>query len=392
MTPAQEAPATTTDGEHTPGATPRRPSGRRGVAVVGVAAALAVLLAALVRDVVRRAAPWDVSATLDGWRATLVPAVAGYAVPPHPAVLVTLVTVGTGLLAALAALVAVRVARGRAARALVLWVGLVLAAVCVVGAFEVGQVVLEIERFGGRGGAHVRMFTLPALGAAVRWGVLWGGLVTALTVRLLPERAPRAGRAAGVLGALALVTLVLLAGASRAASISPATEVAQPPEAVATPTDPPAVRASVAPPATVDPGSCAQESLTMAIGGFDAASGRRAAAVTATNDTALPCTLTGRPDLAFADADGDAVRPELVEGPGWSGEGAEVVPLTLAPGQSATADLQWRGDAPGGVFDVQEVWLAPWAGALRTVLPEPMDLRDGTELTVSAWYAAPEQG
>ncbi|WP_313558148.1 DUF4232 domain-containing protein, partial [Miniimonas arenae] len=197
---------------------------------------------------------------------------------------------------------------------------------------------------------------------------------------------------AGILGGLALITLVLLAGASRAASISTATEVAQPPVAVATPTDPPAVRASVAPPATVDPGSCAEESLTMAIGGFDAASGLRVATVTATNASALPCTLEARPDLAFADAEGNEVRPDLLAGAGWSGEGAEVVPLALAPGQSAAAELQWRADAPGGVFDVQEVWLAPWAGALRTVLPEPMDLRDGTELMVSAWFAVPEQG
>lgn len=356
----------------------------RGVGVVAVASGLAVILAELLRSLVRWVTPIAVTRALESSTPTLVPAHAGYTVAPHPVAIVGWLLLAMVLGAVLVALVACSVTRrpGRA-RLLLLWLGLVLVALVAVGSAQAGEVLLTIERFGGRGGSHVRLFTLPALADAVRWGLLWGGVVVLAAGRLLPDRPPRrAWRVAVPLVVVWVGVLVLLGSATRAASISAQTEVVTRPTPAVAVTDAPAEMAGEAEPSFY--GRCEPGMLTMELGGFDAASGRRYLSVTATND-GFACTVAGWPDLAFADADGNAVRPDRVDGVSFGGFGGTPEPVLLESGESVRAELTWRG-AGAGARTVAEVLLAPWAGAQRTHLPIDLDLEDGAELRVSAWF------
>ncbi|MCL2783722.1 MAG: DUF4232 domain-containing protein, partial [Propionibacteriaceae bacterium] len=133
-------------------------------------------------------------------------------------------------------------------------------------------------------------------------------------------------------------------------------------------------------------GRCPADALTLNYQLTDAALGARFATVTARNDSKQPCVLQGRPDLAFASADLNAVRPTLVPGAGWTEGSGTVAAIQILPGQSASAELTWRAGAPTN--SVVQIWVAPWVGAPRTVIVADMDVGDGTTVTVSAWIIA----
>ncbi|MFF2269060.1 DUF4232 domain-containing protein [Cellulosimicrobium cellulans] len=351
--------------------------------------------------------PRDVAAAARVLLPTLVPAHARYTVDPWPTLLWSsvLLTAAFALAAAGTAVLALVGAQPWWKRFVWLWALAVVVGVGVAGLAELGEVWLSIDRFGGRGGSHIRLFTIPALREAVVWGVLWGwgpALVTAL-VGPTAVRRPGGGGARGgvtpavvhrgrVLVAAAIVaTLVVGAAASGAwlvrvsydAAESTATAVRQPDAGPTGPTDPPAPVA----PSEEDVVRCSADEVVVTWGGHDAAVGYRQATVTVENRSSGSCVVDRYPDLAFADADGDELRPAVDHG-GGSGTGT----LELGPGESARSTLSWRGDqAPAGSVTVAQVLIAPWAGAPRTVADEALDVVDGGDLTVSAWstVAAP---
>ncbi|MGC4154839.1 MAG: DUF4232 domain-containing protein [Propionicimonas sp.] len=327
---------------------------------------------------------------LDWWFPDVVPAVMSYAVDPWPQQLTRSGALVLALLLTLAAFLALSAVppQRRLLRFVLLWAGVALAVVVTVGAVEVGQILLEIERFGGRGGHHLRNQTVPLLREALHWALLWGWAPALLTTLISPPRPARSRWV--ILG----VTAVLLSGAvasgvwlARTAhdtALSTATEVRQPEPQP--PSDPPAPVNPDADPAF--DGRCPAESLALDFGITDGALGVRFAQVTAVNTSTNACSLRGRPDLALAAADGNVVRPSLVPGQVMTEGGATEALVVLEPGHSARAELRWR--AGGGAEDrtATDVWVAPWAGAKRQVVAHPIDVVDGTEITISAWLAA----
>jgi hypothetical protein len=341
--------------------------------------------------------PWVVSGMtgpqwrgVDWWFPDVVPAVMSYAVEPWPQQLARSGALMLALLLTLAAFLALSAVppQRRLLRFVLLWVGAALAVVVTVGAVEVGQILLEIERFGGRGGHHLRNQTVPLLREALHWALLWGWAPALLTTLISPPRPARSrwvilGVTATLLSG-AVASGIWLATTAHDTALSTATEVRQPEPRP--PSDPPAPVNPDADPAF--DGRCSAESLALDFGITDGALGVRFAQVTAVNTSTNACSLRGRPDLALAAADGNVVRPSLVPGQVMTEGGATEALVVLEPGHSARAELRWR--AGGGAEDrtATDVWVAPWAGAPRQVVAHPIDVVDGTEITISAWLAA----
>lgn len=372
--------------------------------VLGV---LAVVAAHALGATVPRTLTRDLAQSVAVLFPTLVPAHARYTVDPWPTLLWTslLLTAFLALAAAGTAVLALVGARPWWKRFVWLWALAVVVGVGVVGLAELGEVWLSIDRFGGRGGSHIRLFTIPALREAVAWGLLWGWL-PALATSLLGPTAVRGGggRAAldGVQGEatgrrrtartvavlVAVATLGALASGlwlvrvSYDAAESTATAVRQPEAQAPTgPIDPPAD----AVPAEPGVARCPADEVVVTWGGADAAMGYREASVTVQNLSSGACVVDRYPDLAFAGADGGELRPAVDHG-GGSGGGM----LTLEAGESARAVLSWRGDqAPAGSTTVATVLVAAWAGAPRTEFDAMLDVVDGGDLTVSAWSVIP---
>jgi hypothetical protein len=360
---------------------------------------LCAAAAAVLRRTVRAPATADTWNRIEGWLPTLLPARAGYAVDPWPALIWTSLLLTLALALAVASTVVLAGVRERPWwwRALALWVAAVVVAVGVVGLAQAGEWWLDVELFGGRGGSHVRTFTLPALAEAARWGLLWGWL-PALATALVGTPRPATRRRAVVAALILLVAAggsgAWLARVTHDAAVSTMTEVAQPepeaPEPVG-PTDPPPAVAL-----TPDPGSpdrCPAQAVEVRIAWLDAATGSRIAVLEARNVSERSCVLDGYPDLAFADDAGDAVRPDVHPGSegtfGALDADAPPQPVELAPGDVATASLTWSGSqAPAGSRTVGTVLMAPWAGAPRTSQDEFLDVVDGGPVGLSPWTAS----
>ncbi len=375
----------------------------RGVHVLGwIAYPVLGVLAAVAADALQRALAWRGPAqlrnALEFWLPTIVPARASYAVAPWPDLtwLALLLTLGLALAAFSIFVHAATKARPWWTRALILWVLFVVTGVGVVGIAQIGEWLLGVQTFGGLGGSHIRGFTVPALLEAARWGVLWGwipAIATALVAAPRPDgvwRRRTYGIAAACLVAGA-VAGVALASVTYGAAESTRTEVAQEPaEPTPGPTDVPAPVAE-----TVAPGfegRCAAEDLEVEIAGTDAATGARYLAFSAENVGSEPCALHGAPDLAFAGEDGNAIRPVItVQDVTAMREAIPDSPVTIAPGETVRAELEWR--APTGRPEALTFYIAPWAGAPRAVDVESADIIDGLEMTLTPWHTpTPQRG
>lgn len=359
------------------------------------------VIAAATADGVRRAAAWHGSAelwhVLDPWLPTIIPAHAGYTVDPWPMHIWLSLLVALGLALATFSTVVICVVRSRPwwLRAILLWGSFILVAVGIVGVAQLGEWILHLETFGGLGGSFVRTFTVPALGEAVRWGVLWGWIPALLTSLTGVPRPSTRNRKLGlvtctVLGVAAVVACAFLATATYGASLSARTEIAQPngqPQAEASaspePTDAPPVVATVADPDF--PGRCAQDDVAVSIAGFDAATGSRYLAIETRNTSSAPCDLNGLPDVAFASEDGNAIYPSITPREVTpTGEAIPNASVTLEPGSTARADLVWR--APTGRPSEITILMAPWAGAERVAETETLDIVNGAEMALTRWY------
>ncbi len=321
------------------------------------------------------------------WFPDVVPAMIGYAVDPWPRQLASAGALVLAVLLTLAGFLALAAAppQRRLLRFVLLWAGVALAVVVTVAASEIGQILLEIERFGGRGGGQIRNWTIPLLREALHWALLWGWIPALVTALLSPPRPARSRwvilGVTVVLASGAVASGIWLARTSHDTALSTATQVQQ--SEPVPPSDPPEPVNPVA--ETAFEGRCPAESLTLGFGGVDGALGRRYAQFSATNVSTTACTLKGWPDVALASDDGNAVRPRLISGQVITEGGDAATPVVLQPGQSAHAEFKWRAGAVEADRTAAEIWLAPWAGAPRQILANDLDVMDGTEITISAW-------
>nr|WP_241744380.1 DUF4232 domain-containing protein [Cellulosimicrobium arenosum] len=146
-------------------------------------------------------------------------------------------------------------------------------------------------------------------------------------------------------------------------------------------------------------GACAAADLSVTAGGFDAALGRRFLTLTARNDTAGACVLSGPPGVRFVASDGAEtdilLEPDTATGPDGGG------PVELSPGGTATATLTWRGGSTAGDPPrVTSLLVAPHGSGADggdVVVPlagtegatEGLDLLDGGSAQIGAWTTTP---
>ena len=356
---------------------------RAGVVLLAVLGPLAVLAADAVRRAVDAAASRPQWWALQAWLPSPLPSTSNPE-PPWPVLLPALALATMALVAAgLAALGLARgAARPRLARFALGWVVTGLAATAMVAAVQYGELLSSIALMGGRGGYHLRTATLPALRAVLVWTGLWGwlpALVAALGGGPRASVTPHPGRWRVVGLALLAAALATGVGASEVARRASAWTEPRPVPSV-TPT-----RAPTNPPAGTNPsvqprfeGRCEAAALTLAYRFTDASLGARTAEVTAVNASDTACSLEGFPDLAFADARGNALSPRVV-----TGGSAERV--RLAPGGSRSSELTWRAGVAAGEPSLETLLVAPWPGATRVGLAASGDIGDATEVVVSAW-------
>ncbi len=237
------------------------------------------------------------------------------------------------------------------------------------------------------------------------WAVTAAGLVAAagtLLGDIVPwERWP-AARALGALVVAGTAVSGLGAGLGALGLLEP---VALPREASRPPVDV-GPRPPAPPPTTTSPGPtrtarnpgvtaqrhCAATDVRLALDGFDAAMGARAATLHASNSSGGACYLDGFAAVSLSQAGRRldvATGTTSSERPGAAGRATRV---GLGPGDAATAVLYWRGY--GAAADTTtpqtlEVTLRPGTQALSVAVePQLFDLVDGGELRVGNWVAA----
>lgn len=99
--------------------------------------------------------------------------------------------------------------------------------------------------------------------------------------------------------------------------------------------------------ATAD--TCTARQLAGSLDGFDAAAGHRYTQLVVTNVSAQPCTVQGYPGIGARGEWGSAF-PMIVsqtDRSGTAGAEAEQPVITLQPGQSAAAAMEWTGELAG---------------------------------------------
>lgn len=136
--------------------------------------------------------------------------------------------------------------------------------------------------------------------------------------------------------------------------------------------------------------ACAGTDLDVTLGGSDAALGHRYLLLTATNASAAPCAVQGRPDITFVRASGTPV-PDVETGtPTGTPDPARYV---VPPGGALHAPLTWLAMSTALDPDVTEVLrVTAVPGADPEEVPVDrggLDILAGAAVQVGAWEPAP---
>lgn len=296
------------------------------------------------------------------------------------------------------------------------WACMVLASVAGSAVLSMGLVLAEwpLPRK-----ADLFDFLTPSLLTGAYWGVVWGWLPALLAVHL-PAAKPRqagaavaAAAAAGgaandagppppsrrraaaprrtwipplaAFGVFSSALLLLLP----AVAVDPYARAAEP---IPEPTQSPVVVYGADPVgpsySAPDPQWCTGGEVLAAVDGWDAATGHRAARITVQNTGTRTCIVQGHPDLAFEDTEGWVMGITAVHGGSFMTDDTSEGPVTLGPGEAASAAIGWNGTAGAGVARVGTLLVAPFSGTERQELEANIDLAEPGFLTVTGWVPA----
>jgi hypothetical protein len=272
------------------------------------------------------------------------------------------------------------------------WACLVLASVAGSAVLGAGLVVAEWPP-----SRKIYIFdsVMPLLFSGAYWGVIWGWVPALLAAYSGTQRQASPGqvrsdggagrrwnRPLAVFTAVSLTLLVMMP----TLKTDPSTDAVVEPEVL--PTQEPVVYGAepVGPSlGAADPGWCTGDEVLSTVGGWDAATGHRGARIIIQNTGDRTCILQGYPDLAFEDTDGWAMGITAVHGGSFMTEDTAGGPVSLAPGQAASADIGWNGTSGAGMSRVGTLLVAPFAGTLRQELEADIDLTEPGFLTVTRW-------
>lgn len=280
----------------------------------------------------------------------------------------------------------------------VAWLAGILTAFAIGAALDAGNLLVWIGRFG----VASAVGTMGATPLTVWWAVLVGWIPALVAVRsesgtdAAPAR--RAPTIAVVLFVLAVIALPLAAQAGDAATqqqLQQEQDEAQAqadPDGAAAP-DPSAVGDPVptAAPAegAIAADACTGSNTTILAPTADAATGHRAQALSVVNTSDAPCVVDGYPDVAFGDQNGHLLDVATTHGRSFMAEDPGPTPITLQPGEAASAVIGWDANSVQGQLAARSLWVAVRSGAERLRWDVVLDLIPGATVHVTAWHTAP---
>lgn len=355
----------------------------RGSIVAGaVASALWLLLGGLHALFV-----WFAVLPIDALRLVLpavVPTRAWYREAPWGVLLPLLAALLFGALVALAAQWILRVA-DRSPRALVfaaVWLAAIGAALVVGGTSALAE---TIEGWPPPRTSFIVRGWFETIAPALYGAALWGWLPALVATRLSPREAERDARIPALLVAAALLVATVAGGVlARTTDGTLPPTVTQPIPEPPAPLTPPEERVN----APVPPAEnwCLAEELGLRDGGGDAATGHRVQVIIVTNLRPEACVLPGYPDIAFTDALGNDLHTTVIPGGGFMSDDPGPTDLVLEAGAEAATWITWDAQA-AGPGEIGSIWIAPWPGATRGILPFPhgTDIANGATVAATAW-------
>lgn len=287
------------------------------------------------------------------------------------------------------------------------WLAAVLASFAVGAVLDLGAFVSALGWSGVRGAASSMGITMMT----AWWAVVTGWLPALVVSRSQPqaadvESAPKSIPAwMPILTVLALIMLPFAAAAGHEAgqaqlrqdqadAEAEALELADPDGAA--PRDPDATGDPVPTAAPADGPkpdlACTAETTTIMAPAPDAATGRRGQWIQLVNVSEQPCVVEGYPDVAYGDQNGHLLDVTVEHGRSFMAEDPGASPVTLQPGESASAVIGWNANSVNGQLAARSLWLAVRPGEQRLTWDVSLDIIPGATVHVTAWQTAVPPG
>lgn len=306
------------------------------------------------------------------------------------------------------AALAAKLSAGRAAFAAG-WLAAVLVGFAIGAALDLGDFFSWIGPF-GIGGA---VGTMGATPITAWWAVLVGWIPALVWARFArryePDSRPSRRRSAvtgatGILALIALVALISLPFAAEAGDRATqerlrqeqaASQAQADPEGAAAP-DPsaPGEPVPTAAPSDSQPSgdACTSANTTILAPAPDAATGHRGQALSLVNVSDEPCVVDGYPDVAYGDQNGHLLDVRVEKGRSFMADDPGPSPITLQPGESASAVIGWDANSVHGQLAARSLWIAVLPGEERLSWATSLDIIPGTTVHVTAWQPAVPPG
>jgi hypothetical protein len=234
----------------------------------------------------------------------------------------------------------------------------------------------------------------PALSSAGYWGIVWGWVPALIGSRILrlahreSSDAPESGHPRAILSFAAVLIAAVLTASLPLAEHSSQGAKASTPEPVPAPTTAPLTFGSPEVSSAfqeVGENWCTGDHVSITWGEPEGATGHRGMSFQLRNSDSTPCVVASYPDVAFDDANGNAIDVLIVQGGSFMTDDAGVSSITLKPGSSAQAFLGWNAMAAAGDTRTGTMLVAPYAGTPRQSSPVDLDIIDGGAVSVTAW-------
>ena len=285
------------------------------------------------------------------------------------------------------------------------WLAAVLTAFAVGAALDLGSFFSWLDDFGVRGAAG----TMGAASATTWWAVLTGWIPA--IVWTPSRRGPQADatpsqrssaltRATGVVSLIAVVALIALPFAAEAGDNATqdrlrdeqtAAHMQADPDGAAAP-DPsaPGEPVPTSAPAEQHPikDACTSANTTILAPAPDAATGHRGQWISLVNVSEEPCVVDGYPDVAYGDQNEHLLDVTVEHGRSFMAEDPGAAPITLQPGDAASAVIGWDANSVHGQLAARSIWIAVLPGEERLSWDISLDIIAGSTVHVTAWQPA----
>lgn len=289
------------------------------------------------------------------------------------------------------------------------WLAAILISFAIGAALDIGNFVSWLGAFGVRGAIG----TMGAAPLTTWWAVLVGWLPALVWVRAGRRRGSDtadSGRAADetvvirVVSLIAAFALIALPFAAKAGDDATQQRLRDERAAAQTQADP---EGAAAPDASIsgDPvptsvpvegqpveGACTSADTTILAPAPDAATGHRGQRLSLVNVSEEPCIIDGYPDIAYGDQNEHLLDVNVEHGRSFMAEDPGASPITLQPGDSASAVIGWDANSVNDQLAARSLWIAVLPGQERLSWEVTLDIVAGATVHVTAWQAAAQVG